>query len=100
LAGSFIEVFEHEARKVGDAQFLVREPYILTSSSPFLFVVHQLSLRVIIMSETAEKMNLKLIEPLQKLFKDEVRIIGRELGVPQEILGRHSFPRSRTKQFE
>jgi GMP synthase (glutamine-hydrolysing) len=39
-----------------------------------------------------EKMNLKLIEPLRELFKDEVRIIGRELGVPDEILNRHPFP--------
>jgi GMP synthase (glutamine-hydrolysing) len=39
-----------------------------------------------------EKMNLKLIEPLRELFKDEVRVIGRELGVPDEILNRHPFP--------
>jgi len=37
-------------------------------------------------------MKLKMIEPLRELFKDEVRLIGRELGVPQEILGRHPFP--------
>ena len=39
-----------------------------------------------------EKMDLKLIEPLRELFKDEVRLIGRELHVPEEILGRHPFP--------
>src|SRR2546430_10462835 len=37
-------------------------------------------------------MNLRLIEPLRELFKDEVRLIGRELGVPEEILMRHPFP--------
>jgi GMP synthase (glutamine-hydrolysing) len=39
-----------------------------------------------------EQMNLKLIEPLRELFKDEVRLIGRELGVPEAILSRHPFP--------
>src|SRR6185437_16369756 len=39
-----------------------------------------------------EQMNLKLIEPLRELFKDEVRLIGRELGVPEAILTRHPFP--------
>src|SRR5207253_184013 len=39
-----------------------------------------------------ERMNLQLIEPLRELFKDEVRLIGRELGVPEDILTRHPFP--------
>ncbi len=39
-----------------------------------------------------EKMNLKLIEPLRELFKDEVRLIGKDLGIPEEILQRHPFP--------
>ncbi|MCX5680034.1 MAG: GMP synthase (glutamine-hydrolyzing), partial [Candidatus Omnitrophica bacterium] len=37
-------------------------------------------------------MNLKLIEPLKYLFKDEVRKVGKELSIPQEVLGRHPFP--------
>jgi GMP synthase (glutamine-hydrolysing) len=39
-----------------------------------------------------EKMRLSLVEPLREFFKDEVRLIGRELGVPEDILGRHPFP--------
>jgi GMP synthase (glutamine-hydrolysing) len=89
----FIEVFEGEARKVGDAQFLVQ-------GTLYPDVIESVSVRgpsAVIKSHhnvggLPEKMNLKLIEPLRELFKDEVRIIGRELGVPQEILGRHPFP--------
>ncbi|HSE21563.1 MAG TPA: glutamine-hydrolyzing GMP synthase [Pyrinomonadaceae bacterium] len=89
----FIEVFEREARKVGDAQYLVQ-------GTLYPDVIESVSVRgpsAVIKSHhnvggLPEKMNLKLIEPLRELFKDEVRIIGRELGVPQEILGRHPFP--------
>jgi GMP synthase (glutamine-hydrolysing) len=89
----FIEVFEGEARKVGDAQFLVQ-------GTLYPDVIESVSVRgpsAVIKSHhnvggLPEKMNLKLIEPLRELFKDEVRIIGRELGVPREILGRHPFP--------
>ena len=89
----FIEVFEREASKVGDAQFLVQ-------GTLYPDVIESVSVRgpsAVIKSHhnvggLPEKMNLKLIEPLRELFKDEVRIIGRELGVPQEILGRHPFP--------
>lgn len=89
----FINVFEEEARKLGDVEYLVQ-------GTLYPDVIESVSVRgpsAVIKSHhnvggLPEKMNLKLIEPLRELFKDEVRVIGRELGVPEEILGRHPFP--------
>jgi len=89
----FIDVFEAEARKLGDVGYLVQ-------GTLYPDVIESVSVRgpsAVIKSHhnvggLPEKMNLKLIEPLRELFKDEVRVMGRELGVPEEILGRHPFP--------
>ncbi len=89
----FIDVFEHEAGRLGDAAFLVQ-------GTLYPDVIESVSVRgpsAVIKSHhnvggLPEKMKLKLIEPLRELFKDEVRLIGRELGVPDEILTRHPFP--------
>jgi GMP synthase (glutamine-hydrolysing) len=89
----FIEIFEREARRVGDVRHLVQ-------GTLYPDVIESVSVRgpsVVIKSHhnvggLPEKMNLKLIEPLRDLFKDEVRVIGRELGIPEEILQRHPFP--------
>jgi GMP synthase (glutamine-hydrolysing) len=89
----FIDVFEEEARGLGDVGYLVQ-------GTLYPDVIESVSVRgpsAVIKSHhnvggLPEKMNLKLIEPLRELFKDEVRLIGRELGVPEEILGRHPFP--------
>lgn len=89
----FIDVFEEEAQKVGDVAFLVQ-------GTLYPDVIESVSVRgpsAVIKSHhnvggLPEKMKLKLIEPLRELFKDEVRLIGRELGVPEEILTRHPFP--------
>ncbi len=89
----FIEVFEKEARRLGNVEYLVQ-------GTLYPDVIESVSVRgpsAVIKSHhnvggLPEKMNLKLIEPLRELFKDEVRLIGRELGVPEEILGRHPFP--------
>jgi len=89
----FIDVFEEEARRVGGVAFLVQ-------GTLYPDVIESVSVRgpsAVIKSHhnvggLPEKMNLKLIEPLRELFKDEVRLIGRELGVPEEILTRHPFP--------
>jgi len=89
----FIDVFEQEANRVGDVAFLVQ-------GTLYPDVIESVSVRgpsAVIKSHhnvggLPEKMKLKLIEPLRELFKDEVRLIGRELGVPDEILTRHPFP--------
>jgi GMP synthase (glutamine-hydrolysing) len=93
IGRTFIEVFEEEAKQLGDARFLVQ-------GTLYPDVIESVSVRgpsVTIKSHhnvggLPEKMNLKLIEPLRELFKDEVRVIGRELDVPEEILSRHPFP--------
>jgi GMP synthase (glutamine-hydrolysing) len=92
IGRTFIEVFEEESKPL-DAKFLVQ-------GTLYPDVIESVSVRG--PSQTIkshhnvgglpEKMNLKLIEPLRELFKDEVRAIGLELGVPREILSRHPFP--------
>ena len=89
----FIDVFEQEAKRLGDVTFLVQ-------GTLYPDVIESVSVRgpsAVIKSHhnvggLPAKMELKLIEPLRELFKDEVRLIGRELGVPEEILTRHPFP--------
>lgn len=89
----FIEVFEQKAKDLGDVKFLVQ-------GTLYPDVIESVSVRgpsSVIKSHhnvggLPEKMKLRLIEPLRELFKDEVRRIGRELGVPEEILTRHPFP--------
>lgn len=89
----FIDVFEEEANKLGGVGFLMQ-------GTLYPDVIESVSVRgpsAVIKSHhnvggLPEKMKLRLIEPLRELFKDEVRLIGRELGVPGEILGRHPFP--------
>ncbi len=93
IGGLFIDVFESEAKKVGDAKFLVQ-------GTLYPDVIESVSLRgasVTIKSHhnvggLPEKMKLSLIEPLRELFKDEVRVFGKELGIPNDILMRHPFP--------
>lgn len=89
----FIEVFEDEAQRIGDVDFLVQ-------GTLYPDVIESVSVRgpsAVIKSHhnvggLPEKMRLRLIEPLRELFKDEVRRIGRDLKVPDEILHRHPFP--------
>jgi GMP synthase (glutamine-hydrolysing) len=93
IGATFIEVFEQEAERIGHVDFLVQ-------GTLYPDVIESISVRgpsATIKSHhnvggLPQRMNLQLIEPLRELFKDEVRAIGREIGVPEEILNRHPFP--------
>ena len=93
IGNTFIEVFEREAHAVGGAQFLVQ-------GTLYPDVIESVSLKgpsAIIKSHhnvggLPEKMKLKLVEPLRELFKDEVRAIGREMKMPDDIIDRQPFP--------
>jgi GMP synthase (glutamine-hydrolysing) len=93
IGEEFVNVFEAEASKIKDARFLAQGtlyPDVIESVSvkgPSATIKSHHNV-----GGLPEKMNLELIEPLRELFKDEVREVGRELGVPDEILGRHPFP--------
>jgi len=90
----FIDVFEEEAAKLGGADYLAQGtlyPDVIESVSftggPSVTIKSHHNV-----GGLPERMRLKLIEPLRELFKDEVRALGRELGIPEAIVGRHPFP--------
>ena len=90
----FIEVFEARAAEVGDAKFLAQGtlyPDVIESVSftggPSVTIKSHHNV-----GGLPERMNMKLVEPLRELFKDEVRVLGRELGLPDAFVGRHPFP--------
>ena len=90
----FIEVFEEEQNKLGGADFLAQGtlyPDVIESVSatggPSVTIKSHHNV-----GGLPEGMRMQLIEPLRELFKDEVRVLGRELGIPEEIVGRHPFP--------
>jgi GMP synthase (glutamine-hydrolysing) len=93
IGREFIAVFEEEAKKVGDAQFLVQGtlyPDVIESVShkgPAATIKSHHNV-----GGLPERMHLKLIEPLRELFKDEVRALGAEVGLPHHVLWRQPFP--------
>jgi GMP synthase (glutamine-hydrolysing) len=94
IGNTFIEVFEKEANKIGGADFLAQGtlyPDVIESVSftggPSVTIKSHHNV-----GGLPERMNMKLVEPLRELFKDEVRALGRELGLPQSFIGRHPFP--------
>jgi GMP synthase (glutamine-hydrolysing) len=90
----FIEVFEEEAKKLGGAEFLAQGtlyPDVIESVSysggPSVTIKSHHNV-----GGLPERMNMQLVEPLRELFKDEVRVLGKELGLPDSFIGRHPFP--------
>jgi GMP synthase (glutamine-hydrolysing) len=90
----FIDVFESEAKKVGGAAFLAQGtlyPDVIESVSftggPSVTIKSHHNV-----GGLPERMNMQLVEPLRELFKDEVRALGRELGLPGHFVRRHPFP--------
>ncbi len=95
----FIDVFEAEARRIADASG--RPARFLAQGTLYPDVIESVSFSggpsVTIKSHhnvggLPERMNMELVEPLRELFKDEVRALGRELGLPEAFVGRHPFP--------
>ncbi|HZH05353.1 MAG TPA: glutamine-hydrolyzing GMP synthase [Lautropia sp.] len=94
IGRTFIDIFEEEARTIGGADFLAQGtlyPDVIESVSftggPSITIKSHHNV-----GGLPERMNMKLVEPLRELFKDEVRELGRELGLPQAFVGRHPFP--------
>ena len=93
IGRSFIEVFEKEARGIPDARYLAQgtlypdviESVSIKGPSQVIKTHHNVG-------GLPEKLGFELIEPVRELFKDEVRLLGAELGLPREFLARHPFP--------
>ncbi len=94
IGATFIDVFEAEAKKIGGADFLAQGtlyPDVIESVSftggPSVTIKSHHNV-----GGLPERMNMQLVEPLRELFKDEVRALGKELGLPDVFVGRHPFP--------
>ena len=94
IGHEFIYVFDREAKKIKRAKYLAQGtlyPDVIESRSAFGGPTAVIKSHHNV-GGLPEKMNLKLIEPLRELFKDEVRLLGLKLGLPPYLIGRHPFP--------
>ncbi len=94
IGNEFIRIFEAEARQLGDIQWLVQGtlyPDVIESATPETKAASRIKTHHNVGGLPLD-MELKLIEPLRYLFKDEVRRVGLELGLPQEVVWRQPFP--------
>jgi GMP synthase (glutamine-hydrolysing) len=94
IGRTFIEVFDEEAHRVSGVQFLAQGtiyPDVIESAGARSGKAHVIKSHHNV-GGLPERMHLKLIEPLRELFKDEVRSLGTELGLPRELTHRHPFP--------
>ncbi|MBT8139481.1 MAG: glutamine-hydrolyzing GMP synthase [Gammaproteobacteria bacterium] len=94
IGNTFIDIFERESAKIDDANWLAQGtiyPDVIESAASKHGKAHVIKSHHNV-GGLPEEMNLKLIEPLRELFKDEVRELGVELGLPREMLYRHPFP--------
>ena len=91
IGKGFIDIFDREAHKLKDIKWLAQ-------GTIYPDVIESLSITGMVIKShhnvggLPEKMNLRLVEPLRLLFKDEVRRVGRELGISPKLIGRHPFP--------
>jgi GMP synthase (glutamine-hydrolysing) len=94
IGGIFIDVFEEEAAKIKNSRWLAQGtiyPDVIESAAAKTKKAHVIKSHHNV-GGLPEKMNIKLLEPLRELFKDEVRRIGEELGLPHQMIYRHPFP--------
>ena len=94
IGKTFIEVFDNEVKKLGKVDFLAQGtlyPDVIESvpigGNPAALIKSHHNV-----GGLPEKMRLKLLEPLRELFKDEVRLLGKKLGLPDHVINRHPFP--------
>ena len=94
IGGLFVEIFEEQSNKISDARWLAQGtiyPDVIESAGAKTGKAHNIKSHHNV-GGLPEHMKLKLLEPLRELFKDEVRAIGEELGLPHPMVWRHPFP--------